>query len=98
MNKKALAKELSKRTLMTHKESTIIINEMFDIIMEEIIRGEEVSIVGFGKFYAYEHTARPVRNPKTQEQMILNPYKSLRFKTSNVIKKLLKNKSYNENL
>ena len=25
MNKKALAKELSKRTLMTHKESTIII-------------------------------------------------------------------------
>jgi len=97
MNKKALAKELSKRTLMTQRESTQVVNELFGIIMEEVTNGEEVSIVGFGKFYAYEHTPRPVRNPKTQEQMMLSPYRSLRFKTSNVVKKLLKSQSYNEN-
>jgi len=95
MNKKALARELSKRTLITQKESIQVVNELFDIILEEVAKDKEISIVGFGKFYSYEHAARPVRNPKTQEQMTLDPYKSLRFKTSNVVKKLLKNKSYN---
>lgn len=94
MNKKALAKELSKRTLMTQKEATQAVNELFGIILEEIGEGNEVSIVGFGKFYSYEHAPRPVRNPKTQEPMVLSPYKSLRFKTSNVAKKLLKSKTY----
>ncbi len=94
MNKKTLAKELSRRTLMTQKEAIQIVNELFEIILEEIKDGDEVSVVGFGKFYAYEHAERPVRNPKTQESILLNPYRSLRFKTSNVVKKLLKNKSY----
>ena len=96
MNKKALAKELSKRTLMTQKEATQVVSELFDIILEEIGEGEDVSIVGFGKFYSYEHSPRPVRNPKTQEPMILKRHKSLRFKTSNVAKKLLKSKTYSE--
>jgi nucleoid DNA-binding protein len=96
MNKKALAKELSKRTLMTQKEATQVVSELFDIILEEVGEGEDVSIVGFGKFYSYEHSPRPVRNPKTQEPMILKRHKSLRFKTSNVAKKLLKSKTYSE--
>ena len=96
MNKKALAKELSKRTLMTQKEATQVVSELFDIILEEVGEGEDVSIVGFGKFYSYEHSPRPVRNPKTQEPMILKRHKSLRFKPSNVAKKLLKSKTYSE--
>jgi DNA-binding protein HU-beta len=96
MNKKILAKELSKRTLMTQKEATHFISELFDIVLEEIGDGEEVSIVGFGKFYSYEHSPRPVRNPKTQEPMTLKRHKSLRFKTSNVAKKLLKDRAYSE--
>jgi nucleoid DNA-binding protein len=98
MNKKDLAKELSRRTLITQKEAVQVVNELFDIILEEVSEDKEISIVGFGKFYSYEHAARPVRNPKTQEQMVLDPYKSLRFKTSNIAKKLLKSKSYNGDL
>jgi DNA-binding protein HU-beta len=96
VNKKELAKKLSKRTLLRQKEANQVVNELFDIILDEIKDGEEVSIVGFGKFYLYEHAARPVRNPKTQEEMVLQPYKSLRFKVSNVVKKLLKEQSYSE--
>jgi DNA-binding protein HU-beta len=98
MNKKTLAKKLAQRTLLTRKEAVQVVEEAFDIIIEELCEGEEISIVGFGKFYLYEHKPRPVRNPKTQEKMLLKSYKSLRFKTSNVLKKLLKDKSYNEGL
>lgn len=90
MNKKGLAKKLSKSTLLTQKESEIVVNRIFKIILEELKNGEEVSIVGFGKFYLYEHSPRPVRNPKTQEEMVLKSYKSMRFKTSNIIKKIFK--------
>jgi len=98
VNKKELAKKLAKQTFLNQKESGMVVEELFDIILNEIKSGEEVSVVGFGKFYLYEHAARPVRNPKTQEKMTLKSYKSLRFKTSNVIKKLLKELSYNEEL
>jgi nucleoid DNA-binding protein len=89
-NKKKLAKKLSARTLLSQKESLQIVEEVFSIIKDEIVSGNDVSIVGFGKFYIYQHSSRPVRNPKTQEEMVLEPYNCLRFKVSNLIKNSLK--------
>lgn len=90
LNKKGLAKKLAKRTFLNQKEADMIVEELFEVMLEELKAGEEISIVGFGKFFLYEHAPRPVRNPKTQEEMVLQSYKSLKFKSSNVIKKLLK--------
>ena len=91
INKKQLAIKLSKRTLLTQKESIQVVEELLECITEELASGNDVSLVGFGKFYLYEHSPRPVRNPKTQEPMMLDSYKSLRFKSSDKIKNLLKN-------
>jgi len=96
INKKELAKRLARKTFLNQKESDMIVEELFDLMLEELEGGEEISIVGFGKFYLYEHAPRPVRNPKTQQEMILKPYKSLRFKASNVVKKALKDSSSEE--
>lgn len=95
-NKRDLASSLARRTLLTQKEAGQVIDQLFEMILEKANEDGEITIVGFGKFYMYEHSPRPVRNPKTQEEMTLASYKSLRFKSSNVLKKLLKNKSYNE--
>ena len=92
VNKKELSKKLARKTILTQKESLQVVEELFDIITEELYNGEDVSIVGFGKFYLYEHAQRPVRNPKTQEPMLLDSYKSLRFKTSDIVKNILKKK------
>lgn len=89
-NKRDIAKRISNKTLYSQKEVLDIVERTFNEIVETLLSGEDVSVVGFGKFYLYEHSARPVRNPKTQEEMILKPYKALRFKSSNVIKKTLK--------
>lgn len=96
INKKTLSKKLSKKTLLTQKEADHVVDKLFSLILDELKSGEDVSIVGFGKFYLYEHAERPVRNPKTQEEMMLKPYKSMRFKASNVVKKLLKEASLSE--
>lgn len=96
INKKILAKKLAKSTLLTQKEADQVVDRLFEIIVDELKSGNDISIVGFGKFYLYEHAPRPVRNPKTQEEMMLKSYKSMRFKASNVVKKLLKELTYNE--
>tara|TARA_R110002020_G_scaffold50716_7_gene143253 strand:+ start:35032 stop:35325 length:294 start_codon:yes stop_codon:yes gene_type:complete len=95
-NKRQLANKLSKKTMLSQKESLEVVEALFELIKEELVAGSDVSVVGFGKFYLYEHAPRPVRNPKTQEPMILDPYKSLRFKSSDLVKKLLKNSSKDE--
>ena len=90
INKKGLASKLAQKTCVTKKEATQIVDLLFEEIVEELENGGEVSIVGFGKFFLYHHNPRPVRNPKTQEEMILKPYKSVKFKVSDKLKKHFK--------
>jgi nucleoid DNA-binding protein len=90
INKKELIKKVAKSTLLSQKEAAQVVEVLFDSIVESLESEGEVSIVGFGRFYLYEHAPRPVRNPKTQEEMILDPYKSVKFKVSNKLKKHFK--------
>lgn len=90
INKKELAKRISKSTLLTQKESLDFLEVALEEIISALEEGNEVSLVGFGKFYLYEHSPRPVRNPKTQEEMTLKSYKSVKFKVSEKIKKHFK--------
>jgi nucleoid DNA-binding protein len=90
VNKKDLAKKVAARTLLSQKEALQVIDSLFDAVVESLEEDGEVSIVGFGKYYLYTHASRPVRNPKTQEEMTLKPYKSVKFKVSDKIKKHFK--------
>jgi len=90
INKKDIARKLTDTNLLTIKESSKVVDEIFEYIEESLLAGEDVSIVGFGKFFLYEHSQRPVRNPKTLEPMTLVPYKSIKFRLSDKLKKKFK--------
>ena len=90
INKKELSKKIASKTLLTQKEALSFLDIAIDEIVAALEKGEEVSLVGFGKFYLYEHAPRPVRNPKTQEEMILEKYSSVKFRVSDKIKKYFK--------
>ena len=59
---------------------------VFDVIKEGVVLGEEVSIVGFGKFGVTERSAREGRNPQTGEKISIEASKSPKFKASSVFK------------
>ena len=92
INKKELAKIISSKTLLSQREALDFLNVTLDSIIDSLEEEEEVSLVGFGKFYLYTHSPRPVRNPKTQEEMVLDSYKSVKFKVSDKIKQHFKSK------
>ena len=91
IGKRELARKVAKNTLLTQKECGDVIDEILSVIEEELLKGNDVSLVGFGKFFLYHHKPRPVRNPKTNESMLLSPYKSVKFKGSNKLKQRIKN-------
>jgi DNA-binding protein HU-beta len=93
LNKKDLIKKLASRTPYTQQECKFLVESLFDVISKELISGEEVSIVNFGKFSVSRQKSRPVRNPKTGEPMMLAPDKTVKFKVSHNIKKKMKDNS-----
>lgn len=49
-------------------------------IEEALVKGEEVSFLGFGKFEVSERAARVCRNPQTGEEMKVEAKKVVKFK------------------
>ena len=91
VNKKELARRIASKTLLSQKEASQVLDATIQSIIEGLEEEGEVSIVGFGKYFLYTHAPRPVRNPKTQEEMTLESYDSVKFKVSDKIKKYFKN-------
>lgn len=90
MNKKELVRQISKRTMYSQSEVKIFLEGFKDVLTEKFLEGDSVLISGLGKFEVVEQKPRPVRNLKTQEEMILKPYPQVKFRVSTNIKKLLK--------
>lgn len=71
MNKSDLSDELSKRAEVTKKLANKMITLFTEIVREKVNNGEKVTIVGFGTFKAKYRKPKAVRNPRTEEKMII---------------------------
>lgn len=64
---KDIASDVRRRTGLSQSWAEEVVTATFDAIKESLIRGEEVQITGFGKFYLEHRNARTGRNPHTGE-------------------------------
>jgi integration host factor subunit alpha len=62
------------------------IETFIDIIKEELKKGEDVSLSGFGKLSVREKNQRRGRNPKTGEEIAIEARRSITFHLSNVLR------------
>ena len=68
------------------KESTEIIDHVFDILKETLEGGEKIKISGFGNFVVRQKRARKGRNPQTGEELMISGRKVVTFKPSAVLR------------
>jgi integration host factor subunit alpha len=87
MNKADLIEKISLMTTFTKKESSEIVDRVFDIVRSTLEAGENIKIAGFGNFEVKEKAARRGRNPKTGEVIEITPRRVLTFKPSQILKK-----------
>ena len=71
------------------KISENLIDDLFEIILENLIKYKKVKIAKFGTFILKKKKERIGRNPKTKESKIISERYVVLFKVSNEFKKYI---------
>jgi integration host factor subunit alpha len=71
------------------KESTEIVDQVFEILKETLESGEKIKISGFGNFVVRQKRPRKGRNPQTGGEIVISGRKVVTFKPNNVLRKAL---------
>ena len=86
MNKANLVENLQAEGDFTKVQAEQVVEKIFSSIVDEIAKGETVSIASFGIFEAKERAARTGRNPKTGETIQIKASVSPKFRPAKAFK------------
>jgi integration host factor subunit alpha len=86
MTKADLVQKVNDVSKLTLKESVDIVESVLEIIKENLEKGENLKISGFGNFIVKQKRARRGRNPQTGESLTLDARRVLTFKPSNLLR------------
>lgn len=90
MNKGELVEEFAKEANISKSQASTLLNEMLDIILKTLKKGQEVNLTGFGKFDVRKRKAREGRNPQTGATIQIAARKVPGFKASKTLKEAVK--------
>ena len=71
MNKADLVNMVSAATGETKTVDSSIVDKTIDTIIESVVEGKKVSLLGFGSFEPRDRSARQGLNPKTGEKIAI---------------------------
>ncbi len=91
MNKAELVAAIAEKTELSKKDSEKALKAFIDVVTEELIKGEKISLIGFGTFEVSERAAREGRNPQTGKTMQIAACKAPKFKAGKQLKDALNN-------
>ena len=86
MTKIDITESIREKLGIQKKDSLHLVESVFDIIKDDLDKGNDVMISGFGKWTVKAKKARKGRNPKTGEAMTIAARKVVTFKPSNVLR------------
>jgi len=89
MTKAELIEEVSKVVEMTRKDSEMIVETIFDSIVNSLHKGEKIEIRGFGSFRTRQRQPRVGRNPKTGSRVEVPSKRIPYFKPSKELRDLV---------
>jgi integration host factor subunit alpha len=71
---------------LSRNESSDLVEQMLDEVMDALVRGDNVKLSSFGSFSVREKAERIGRNPKTGVEVPIKPRKVIVFRASHVLK------------
>ncbi len=71
---------------LSRNESAELVEGVLQHMSDALVAGEQVKISSFGTFSVRDKTARVGRNPKTGEEVPINPRRVLTFRPSHLMK------------
>jgi integration host factor subunit beta len=93
MTKTDLIERVSmKTTILTKKQTELVVNILFDSIKEALAAGDKIEIRGFGSFRIRSRRNREGRNPKTGDSVTVPQKRVPFFKAGKELKELVDGK------
>lgn len=89
MTKAELVEQVARDTLLTKKHAELVVNTVFESIVQSLKGGDKIELRGFGSFRIRRRGARLGRNPKTGDHVKVPPKRIPYFKPGKDLKELL---------
>ena len=89
MNKAQLITKVSENEKIPLKVSKVIVDTLFDAMMESLKKGKHIEIRGFGSFTVRNYKSYKGRNPKTGQIVDVPPKKLPYFKVGKELKEMV---------
>jgi DNA-binding protein HU-beta len=86
MNKAELIDAVASGANLSQTDATDATNALLDAITSTMVKGDQVTLIGFGTFSVRERAARTGRNPQTGESIQIKASKSVGFKAGKALK------------
>jgi integration host factor subunit beta len=86
MNKLELIETLKTKAGLTKNEATVVVNLFFNEMANSLASGDRVEIRGLCSFYVKKYKSYTGRNPKTGEEVNIQPKKLPFFKCGKELK------------
>lgn len=86
MNKSELVTYIAENYDCTKVEATKIIDTFTDAVSNVLVKGDDISLVGFGSFTVNKVAARAGRNPQTGQPIQIPAYNQPKFKAGKKLK------------
>lgn len=93
LTKAELAAQVHETLGITRREAREMVDSFFGLIAESLRRGEDVKIANFGNFELRQKAARPGRNPRTGETVVISSRRTVKFFASSKQIDLLQGKA-----
>jgi integration host factor subunit beta len=92
MNKSDLIVTLAEKMNIPTKDSTVVVNTVFDSLYAALVENDRVEIRGFGSFIIKKYGSYTGRNPKTGTKIEVSPKKLPFFKVGKELKERVNGK------
>jgi DNA-binding protein HU-beta len=89
MTKNELADDVAQRTGLSSGQARQALDAALESVSNQLAKGGEVSLAGFGKFSVSRRAARDGRNPATGETIAIAASNSAKFSAASALKKLI---------
>ena len=89
MNKAELVDQIATKAELSRKDAELAVDATLKTIKEELARGKEITLTGFGKFHVADRSARQGRNPQTGATIQIKAARVPRFSAGSKLKEVV---------
>lgn len=86
LTKAQLSEMLHQQLGLNKREAKDFIEALFGRVIDELVQGRDVKLSGFGNFEVRTKSARPGRNPRTGEPVLIDSRRVVIFRPSPMLR------------